>query len=132
MATVRKEIDLNVPAEKVWEVLSDFQHVHTRLAPGFVTNSVPAGGTVRMITFANGSTAKETLVTMDSGRRRLVYVVSSEKLTHHNASAEVVATAAGRCRFVWTTDFLPDALATYIDSQMNEGAAAMKVALEKD
>ena len=132
MAMVRKEIDLNVPAEKVWEILSDFQHVHTRLAPGFVTNSVRVGDTARMITFANGSTAKETLVTKDTGRRRLVYVVSSEKLTHHNASAEVVATAAGRCRFVWTTDFLPDALATYIDSQMSEGAAAMKIALEKD
>ena len=97
-----------------------------------MTNSVRVGDTARMITFANGSTAKETLVTMDTGRRRLVYVVSSEKLTHHNASAEVVATAAGRCRFVWTTDFLPDALATYIDSQMSEGAAAMKIALEKD
>ena len=132
MATVRKEIDLNVPAEKVWEVLADFQHIDTRLAPGFVTNCVPVGETARMITFSNGSTAKETLVTMDAGRRRLVYVVSSERLTHHNASAELVVTAAGRCRFVWTTDFLPDALATYIDSQMSEGAKAMKAALELD
>lgn len=72
MAMVRKEIDLNVPAEKVWEILSDFQLVHTRLAPGFVTNSVRVGDTARMITFAKGSTAKETLVTKDTGRRRLV------------------------------------------------------------
>jgi carbon monoxide dehydrogenase subunit G len=132
MATVRKEFDLDVPAEKVWEVLADFHNVHRRLAPGFVTNSVPVGDTARKITFSNGSTATETIVTMDTGRRRIVYVVSSERLTHHNASAELVATAAGRCRFVWTTDFLPDALAAYIDSQMSEGARAMKVALEKE
>ncbi|HTP78268.1 MAG TPA: SRPBCC family protein [Rhizomicrobium sp.] len=131
MATVRKEMHLDVPAEKVWAALADFQNVHTRLAPGFVTDSRPAGDTARIITFSNGTTATETLVTMDAGRRRLVYVVASERLTHHNASAEIVAEGDARCRFVWTTDFLPDTLASYIDSQMGEGVRAMKVALER-
>lgn len=131
MATVRKEIDLNVPADNVWKALADFQHVHARLAPGFVTNSTPLGENARMITFSNGSSAKETLVTMDAGRRRLVYVVVSDRLTHHNASAEIIPDGAGRCRFVWTTDFQPDGLAPYIDAQMSEGAKAMKDALER-
>ncbi|MGZ6009479.1 MAG: SRPBCC family protein [Rhizomicrobium sp.] len=131
MATVRKEMHLNVPATKVWEALADFQNVHTRLAPGFVTSSCPDGDAARIITFSNGSIAKESLVTMDEGRRRLVYVVASERLTHHNASAEIVPDGADRCRFIWTTDFLPDALAPYIDAQMSEGAKAMKQALER-
>jgi hypothetical protein len=130
MATIRKVFDLNVPAEKVWSALADFHHVHTRLAPGFVTGSTPDGADTRIVTFANGSSARETLVTMDSGMRRVVYHIKSERLVHHNASAEVIQEGANRCRFIWTTDVLPDTIAPYIDGQMAEGARAMKAALE--
>jgi len=41
-----------------------------------------------------------------------------------------VPDGAGRCRFLWTTDVLPDTLAPYIDAQMSEGAKAMKARLE--
>jgi hypothetical protein len=122
---------LNAPAAKVWSALADFQHVHTRLAPGFVVDSKPDGERARIIRFANGSSVKETLVTLDEERRRLVYVVTSEPITHHNASAEIIADGAERCRFIWTTDILPDELAPYIDSQMEEGTKAMKTALER-
>ena len=131
MATIRKEIHLNAPADRVWSALADFQNVHTRLAPGFVVESKPEGNRARTIRFANGSTVKETLVTSDEERRRLVYVVSSERIAHHNASAEIIAGGEDHCRFVWTTDILPDDLAPYIDSQMTEGAKAMKTALER-
>ena len=130
MATIRKIINLNVPTEKAWAALADFHHVHTRLAPGFVTDSTPDGDDTRVVTFANGSTARETLVTMDTGMRRVVYHIRSERLTHHNASAELVPDGASRCRFIWTTDVLPDAIAPYVDGQMTEGARVMKAALE--
>lgn len=131
MATIRKEMHLAASVKKVWQALADFQHVHTRLAPGFVVDSKPAGDTARVITFSNGSVVKETLVTLDEARHRLVYVVSSDRITHHNASAELLEDGPGRCRFVWTTDVLPDELAPYIDAQMEEGAKAMKTALER-
>lgn len=131
MATVRKEMDLNASVSAVWNALADFQNVHTRLAPGFVTDSKPEGDGVRVITFANGSVVTETLVTLDEERHRLVYVVSSERITHHNASAEIIADGPDRCRFIWTTDVLPDAIAPYIDAQMSEGAKAMKLTLER-
>jgi len=130
MATIRKEMQLNASATDVWSALADFQNVHTRLAPGFVMDSKPDGETARIITFANGSVVKETLVTKDDVRHRLVYVVSSERISHHNASAEIVAAGPDRCRFIWTTDVLPDAIAPYIDEQMSAGAKAMKKALE--
>ena len=57
-------------------------------------------------------------------------IIASERMTHHNASAEIVPDGAGRCRFVWITDVLPDALAPYIEAQMTEGAKAMKARLE--
>jgi uncharacterized protein YndB with AHSA1/START domain len=131
MASIRKEIRLNASVDKVWSALADFQHVHTRLAPGFVVDSRPEGDRARTIKFANGSVVKETLVTLDEERHRLVYVVTSERIAHHNASAEIIEDGADRCRFIWTTDILPDDLAPYIDSQMTEGAKAMKAALER-
>ncbi len=131
MATIRKEMHLNASASAVWSALADFHNVHTRLAPGFVTHSKPDGDDARIITFANGSVVKETLVTMDCERHRLVYVVTSERIAHHNASAEIVEDGPGRCRFIWTTDILPDAIAPYIDAQMSEGAKAMQLALER-
>jgi hypothetical protein len=129
MASIRKDIPLNIPAAKAWDALADFQNVHTRLAPGFVTDSRPDGDGARIVTFANGSTAKEVLVTADAALRRLVYTIPSERLTHHSASAEIVADSAG-CRFIWTTDVTPDAMAPYIDAQMSEGAQIMKRTLE--
>lgn len=131
MASIRKEMHLAAPLEKVWQALADFQNVHTRLAPGFVVDSKPAGDSARVVTFANGSVVKETLVTLDEERHRLVYVVSSERISHHNASAELVAEGTAHCRFVWTTDVLPNEIAPYIDAQMAEGASAMQVALER-
>lgn len=131
MATIRKEMHLSAPLEKVWNALADFQHVHTRLAPGFVVDSKPDGETARVITFSNGSIVRETLVTCDEHLHRLAYVVSSEQISHHNASAEIVSDGPGCCRFVWTTDVLPDELAPYIDGQMDAGAKAMKEALER-
>ena len=130
MASIRKIIDLNIPAEQAWSALADFQNVHTRLAPGFLTASKPDGDKVRIVSFANDSVARETLVSADPATRRLVYFIASERMTHHNASAEIVPDGPARCRFVWITDVLPDALAPYIDAQMTEGARAMKAQLE--
>ena len=134
MASVRKAIKLNVSPEHAWAALSDFHAVHTRLAPGFVVDSKPdAGptGDARIVTFANGTSAREILVDRDDDARRLVYaVVGSERLTHHSASAQIVPDGEG-CIFVWSADFLPNEFHPYIDGQMAQGAAVMKETLEK-
>ena len=132
MASVRKEIVVNAPATRVWAALADFQAVHKRLAPGFVTDSKPDGDEARVVTFANGTSAREILVDSDAKRMRLVYaIVGSERLTAHSASAQVVAEGDNKCRFVWIADFLPNAIAPYIDGQMQKGAEIMKQALER-
>jgi carbon monoxide dehydrogenase subunit G len=130
MASIRKVIEVEAPIEKVWAALADFQNVHTRLAPGFVTDSKPEGD-IRVVTFANGSVAREKLVTMDETLHRVVYAIVDGRPTHHSASVDLVAEGAGRTRFVWTTDVLPDALAPYIDGQMSEAVKLMKPALER-
>ena len=130
MASLRKELVLAVPPDRAWAALRDFGAVHRRLAPGFVTGATMEGDDVRIITFFNGATARETLVGRDDTLRRLAYAIIGGPASHYAASAEVVDMGEGRCRFVWTVDVLPDALAPYIDDMMARGAAAMKATLE--
>ena len=130
MASIRKEFHVAAPADKVWAVLADFGAVD-KLAPGFVTECRLDGDGARNITFSNGSTARELLVDSDATSRRLVYAIVGGRLSHYNASAQVLSDPDGGSRFVWTVDFLPSEFAGYIDAQMELGAAAMRGALEK-
>ena len=128
MASIHKDIIINAPPSDVWDALRDFGALHTRLVPGFVTDT-QLDGDVRIVTFANGTVAREVLVDCDDERRRLVYAVRSERLTQHSASAQVFAENDGRCRLVWIVDVLPNEVAPYMDAQMDLGAAAMQKAL---
>jgi hypothetical protein len=133
MASLRKDIALAAPAERVWSALRDFGAVHERLAPGFVTATTMEGDDVRIVTFFNGSSARETLVGRDDALRRLAYAIIGGRATHYAASAEVLDAGEGGdggCRFVWTVDVLPEAIAPYIDEMMSRGAAVMKATLE--
>ena len=130
MASIRKEFHLNAPTEEVWDALRDFYAVHERLAPGFLIALEREPG-ARVLTFFDGSVAREVLVSIDDEHRRLVYTIPSERLTYHGASAQVFADEKG-CRFVWITDLLPDAVATHISGQMDEGVKAMKAKFEAD
>jgi carbon monoxide dehydrogenase subunit G len=130
MATIYKEFIVEADAQQVWDALRDFGAVHTRLAPGFLTDCQLDGQGARIVTFANGLVARELLVAIDEANRRLAYTVTDGKASHHQASAQVFAHGEGRSRFVWITDVLPDGLAAYVEPMMAQGGAAMKKALE--
>ena len=129
MASIRKELVLAAEPSYVWEVLRDVGAVHTRLARGFVTDTV-LDGTERLVTFSNGFSVREHIVTIDDSIRRLVYSAAGGRTTHHNASFEVFADGAGRSRLVWIADLLPDTAATTIDGLMEQGVAAIRHTLE--
>ena len=131
MASIYKDIIIDAHPDDVWDALRDFGAVHTRLAPGFVVDT-RLDGDARIVTFANGSVARETLVDCDDRRRRLVYAIASERLKQHSASAQVFAESDGRTRFVWITDVLPNEIAPYIDAQMDQGALAIQKALGRN
>ena len=131
MSTVYKEFIVERSADDVWSALRDFPAVHTRLAPGFLTHCVMDAEGGRTLTFANGLVAREFPVAIDDAHRRLAYTVIGGKAQHHHASAQVFAEGEGRARFVWTTDVLPDAMATYIEPMMDAGLQAMKKQLEE-
>jgi len=128
MASIHKEILLGSDPAAVWDVVRDVGAVHTRFAPGFVVDVVMEDG-ARMVTFGNGLVAREVIVDVDEGRRRLAYSVRSERLSHHNASFQVLADGAG-ARLVWIADVLPDAAAVNVGAMMDDGMVAAKRALE--
>ncbi len=129
MASIQKNIQLNARADHVWDAVRDFGAVHTRLAPGFVTDCRLDGG-ARVVTFHNGNIAREELVNCDDKRRRLVYAISNERVKHYNASVQVFDDGAGRSQILWIIDVLPNEIAPYIDSQMELAVAAMQKTLE--
>ena len=130
MASIRKEIPLDARAEDVWAAVRDIGALHTRLVPGFVTDTKLEPG-ARIVTFANGMIVKELIVDLDDKARRLVWSAVGGRLSHHNASAQVFTDGDGRSRLVWTADLLPDELAGDIRTMMDHGAAAMQKAFAK-
>ena len=128
MASIHKDISIDTPAHEAWDAVRDFGAVHTRLAPGFVTDTKLEEGS-RIVTFANGTVVRELFVDCDEERRRLVYAVVSERVKQHSASIQIVADGDQRCRMLWIADVLPHDIAPYISSQMDLGCAAMQKAL---
>ena len=129
MASIRNEITLGAPPDRVWDALRDFGAVHRRVAPGFLTDTRMDGDDVRVVTFANGAVARETLVASDDENRRLVYAIMDQRFKHYSASVQIFAEGEGS-RVVWLIDLLPNDLAPLVTQMSGAGAAAMKVALE--
>ena len=130
MASIRKEISINVPPEEAWSAIRDVGALHTRLVVGFVTDC-RLEGDARVVTFANGVVAHELIVDLDDEARRLVWASVGGRLTHHNASAQVFAESEARSRVVWIADLLPNEMAPAIDAMIEQGMVAMKRTLER-
>jgi carbon monoxide dehydrogenase subunit G len=128
MASIHKDILIDATPDQVWDALRDFGALHTRLVPGFVLDT-KLDGDARIVTFANGTVAREILVDCDDTRRRLVYAIVSERLKQHSASVQVFADGDGRSRVAWIADVLPNEIASYMDAQMDRGALAMQKSL---
>jgi carbon monoxide dehydrogenase subunit G len=128
MASIHKDIPIDAQPADVWAAVRDFGAVHQRLAPGFVIDA-RLDGDARIVTFANGNVAREQLVDCDEARRRLVYAIANERVSHYNASVQVVADGETRTRLIWIVDVLPHEIAPYIDAQMDQAALAMQKAL---
>jgi hypothetical protein len=129
MATLRKEIGTPAKAADVWAAIEDIGALHTRLVPGFVTATRLEPG-ARVVTFANGLTVREPIISLDREAMRLAWTAESGLTTHYNAAVQVFAGSGGSTRVVWTVDLLPDVAAAKIEPMMAAGMSAMQKALD--
>jgi len=126
MASIVREIVIDVDA---WEAIRDFGEVH-RLVPGLLSDC-RLDGDVRVVTFrASGRVARELLVSIDEGRRRLVYAEPDGPFITRNASCQVFAVDDRGSRFAWTQDLLPDELAGLIRDNMDQALPDIKRTIE--
>ncbi|MES2403327.1 MAG: SRPBCC family protein [Pseudomonadota bacterium] len=129
MAHIHRKTLIDVPIEKVWAALADVGALHTRLVPGFVIDCV-YDGEVRTLTFGNGLVARERIIDVDPGRKRVAWSAEGGNLAHHSTSAQLFDAGGGTCRVVWLADLLPHKAAPTIATMIEQGLAAMKRHLE--
>ena len=129
MASIRREVTIDAPPERVWDAVRDWGALHERLVPGFATDARVESG-ARVVTFFTGAVLTERIVTVDDGARRLVWTIVDGPYEHHNGSVEVHDAPDGRTLYVWVADLLPDAAAERTSEMMDRGCATLKETLE--
>jgi uncharacterized protein YndB with AHSA1/START domain len=140
MTSLRHTITVPADPAAVWAAIADVGAIHERLAAGFVT-ATELEGNHRVVTFANGVVAHESIISIDDDRRRMAYSITESPagMTYHHGSFEVVdATVATGgsgavpfCEVVWTVDLLPAQAAPLIDEVMAGGCVAMAATLAR-
>jgi len=125
MASIRKTVHIDAPPGQVWDALRDVGALHTRLVPGFVTDTRMEGNT-RVVTFGNGAVVREHIVGVDEERRRVAWAIVDAPFRHYSGVAWVEPDINGGSHFVWTVDLLPDELAGQIESMMSTGLQVIK------
>jgi hypothetical protein len=130
MGTIRSELKTAAKASDVWSAIRDIGALHTRLVPGFVVDTKLEPG-VRVVTFVNGVTLREPIVTLDDQAQRLVWTAEGGRARHYNAALEVSSLSDGLTSVVWTADFLPDDIHGYLSQAIGAGMAAMQRALDR-
>lgn len=129
MGTIIQEIELARSQDFVWDAIRDVGEIHKRLVPGFVTDC-KLEGDWRAVTFVNGMTARELIVSVDDERKRHAWSARSELLTHHNASVQVFANGEDKCRVVWIADLMPNEAVPPVREMIQQALTVMKRTLE--
>lgn len=130
MATIFRDIEIAADAEFVWPAVRDVGNAHLRLFPGFVTDVTMDSG-IRHVRFATGWVIDERIVSIDDELRRIAYAAFGGRAQHHNSSMQVIPVTENRCRILWTTDVLPDSVASSISDILNIAIPIMVRTLEK-
>ena len=129
VASIRKVIQVRREREVVWDAIRDVGAIHKRLVPGFVVDCRLEGDS-RYITFGNGMTIREVIVSVDDQDCRHAWSARGAPFTHHNASIQVFAEDDASSRLVWIADFLPNDVEGVVAEMTQQGLNTMKSTLE--
>jgi hypothetical protein len=128
MASVRKHIRIDLPAEQVWQVVSDV----SAIADWFpMIESSSATSNIRTCTMAGGGELKEEIVTNDSGLRRLQYrITEGVPLEYHLATVDVLEDRDGAL-VIYSADVQPAEAADVMGPTFESGLEGLKAHLER-
>jgi hypothetical protein len=130
MASIHQQVVVEVDSEKAWTALRDVGEAHRLFAPVLTDSRLDAD--IRTARFANGMVLRERILDVDDRRRRVAYsVMDGPGMTYHHASMQIVEAGAGRCLFVWITDFVPQELGGQLAPLIEQGTQALKANLEQ-
>ena len=128
MASVRKHIRIDRPAEQVWQVVSDVGAI----ADWFpMIESSSATSNIRTCTMAGGGELKEEIVTNDSGLRRLQYrITEGVPLEYHLATVDVLEDRDGAL-VIYSADVHHAEAADVMGPTFESGLEGLKAHLER-
>lgn len=129
MAYIHTEIVIEAAPEVIWNAARDVGALHTRLVPGFVTDTRMEGD-ARIVTFGSGTVARERIVGIDDQMRRVAWSITTAPFDYHHGALQIFPRGVKASRVVWTADVLPDGLADAIKPMMEKGLAVMKGTFE--
>ena len=111
MATILKSANLNISANAAWGVVDRFMRADIRVFSFIEENRID--GPLRTVISEGGSLKVQELNITTSPEHMYASYTVLELLgtTYHHGSMRVFETGAGRCRFEWITDVLPDSWA---------------------
>lgn len=127
MATIRKHVRINRPADEVWKVVSDAGTLEW--FPGVEACSL--SGTTRKVTFAGGIDVEEEILTSDDELRRLQYriVGGAMPVESHLGTVDVIDDG-GSALVIYSTDVAPDGLAKPMRASLGAAVEGLKQHLE--
>ena len=130
MASVIREIIIDATPERVWSAVGDFANGPLQMSQGVLAGCRLDGDDSRILTFANGMTARERLIARDESCRRIVWGWVGDDVVHDNTSMQVFSEGVGQTRLVWIHDTLPDQLTEWLSGAMDQFVPAMQQALK--
>ena len=129
MASVRRHIQIERPADDVWARVGDVAGLHTWF-PGIVDCVVD--GRTRTITTGMGLPMPEEIVTHDPIARRFQYRITSPFFEHHLGTIDVFDLGDGTSLVSYATDAVPDAMALIIGGATGGALAELRRQVESD
>ena len=130
MASVHRQIDVDVPLATAWDAMQDVGRIHERLVPGFVVEC-RLHGRVRTVTFADGTVVREPILDVDASRHRVAWAAMGEGFDHYSASLQADDVGGGRTRLTWIADLLPDEMRERVDGMIEQALSVMKRTLQQ-
>ncbi|MGB3411830.1 MAG: SRPBCC family protein [Microthrixaceae bacterium] len=124
MATIRRELMIDRPADEVWRVVGDPGTIH-RWFPGIVASTYspsdsPATPATRKVELASGLSLVEEVVTNDPLLRRFQYRITGGAFKQHLATVDVIEIDEKRCLAIYGTDATPAVMALVLGGASGE------------